>query len=334
MLREAYPGAIYYYMSRPYRVQQFKYREGEILVKPERYWTTEPIAQTMVFPSFQAGLLKLWVTADQRGFLAESSLQVSERVMGFKEKRGSAEPQSLYYEPGSPYYQRPVNNFFETTGVCWFFPDFTVTDEDAALLLREAFCSEFGIVERDVGVGMFKSRNLPTGPGEATGMCIYDAATGSLRLTEMLAEHFAEVVQVADKLADARGYISDRVHVTLSGLDNVVKDLVFVPIPKTQHFEPTQPHVAESKTEYATVIAPGERAVVMVDAPTEVTVVGYRYTPRGMMYDLGHSKLERWSVPASTVNPIYGRTKMLRVNLVTGEEETLGYYAEPPDKSE
>ena len=332
MLREAYPGAIYYYMARPYRAQQFTYRDGEVLVRRERYWTTEPIAQTMVFPNFQGGLLKLWGTKNRRGFLAEASLQVSDRVLGFREKRGSAQPQSHLYGPGSPYYQRPLNNFFETTGVCWFFPDLPAIDEDTALLLREAFCLEFGIVERDIGVGTFISRTSPIGLDEAAGQCIYDAAAGSLRLTQMLAEHFGQVVDIALKLASARDDTPERVRTTLSNLADAVKELFCGP--EEQAFVLAQPLASESKDEWAVVIAPGEKAVVMVDTPKEATVVTYRYTPKGIMYDLEHPVLQRWSVPANGVRPIYGETKMLRVNLVTNEAEPLGYYSEPSDKGE
>jgi len=331
MLREAYPGAIYYYMARPYRVQQFMYRAGEVLVRRERYWTTEPISQTMVFPNLQGGVLKLWVTEDRKGFLAEASLQVSDRVSGFREKRGSAQPESHLYGPGSPYYQRPLNNFFETTGVCWFFPDLA-SDEDMALLLREAFCSEFGIVERDIGVGTFISRTSPIGLSEAAGYCIYDATAGSLRLTQMLAEHFGEVVDTALKLANARDDTPERVQTNLSYLADATKELVYVS--EEQRRVPSFSRVSESQGDRTVVIAPGEKAIVMVDTPKEVTVLTYRYTPKGIMYDLEHPVLQRWSVPANQVKPIYGETKMLRVNLVTNEAESLGHYSELLGKGE
>lgn len=86
-LREAYPGAVYYYMARPYRVRTFDYRRGRIEVSPERQYTTQPIAQTTVFPRLADGILALWTSPT--GFMAEVDLQVSERVLGFWERRGS-----------------------------------------------------------------------------------------------------------------------------------------------------------------------------------------------------------------------------------------------------
>lgn len=53
----------------------------------------------------------------------------------------------------------------------------------------------------------------------------------------------------------------------------------------------------------------------------EVHVKGYRYTPHGMMYDLEPPAPDgKWLVLASLVTPIFGRTRMMRVNLYTGEK--------------
>ncbi len=120
VLREAYPGAIYYYMGRPYRVNRFKYRQGEIYVYREKRWTTRPKSMTKVFPSFDGGILQLF--RSDEGFVAESELQVSERVTGFTEQRGSTKSE-YEYGPGSDFYQKELNRFFETTGVCWYFSE-------------------------------------------------------------------------------------------------------------------------------------------------------------------------------------------------------------------
>ena len=57
MLREAYPGAIYYYMARPYRIYRMDMRDGYLSARRERYWTTRPNSNTMVFPQFNGGVL-------------------------------------------------------------------------------------------------------------------------------------------------------------------------------------------------------------------------------------------------------------------------------------
>ncbi len=128
-LREAYPGAIYFYLARAYRIYRFEYKNGEIMARREKRWTTRPLSQTMVFPRFQGGTFSLF--ASKNGFLAEAELQVSERVTGFIEQRG-AQKEEYRYGPGSPYYQRDITRFFATTGVCWYFHNKSVCSEAIA----------------------------------------------------------------------------------------------------------------------------------------------------------------------------------------------------------
>ena len=158
VLREAYPGAVYLYMARAYRVVQFNFNSGEIVVKRERRYSTRPLLQNKVFPKFQGGLLNYLHSDDS--FVVESQLQVSERVMGFTEQRGRNKAVHEY-GPLSYYSQRPINRFFETTGVCWAFSDPAIMNEAVARAILEAFCSLCGIQARDVSVGIFHSNTSP-----------------------------------------------------------------------------------------------------------------------------------------------------------------------------
>jgi len=81
VIREAYPGAVYYYMGRPYRVSKLDYTRGEAHARREKHFTTKPIIQAMVFPEFAGRILSLW--RSPKGFMAEVNLQVRERVTGF-----------------------------------------------------------------------------------------------------------------------------------------------------------------------------------------------------------------------------------------------------------
>ena len=326
MLREAYPGAIYYYMARPYRVQQFKYNEGKILARGARYWTTEPISQTMVFPDIPGGLLALWTTQNGRGFVAESRMQVSDRVTGFREKHGGGKPEQHIYGPGSPYYQHPLTNLFQTTGVCWFFPDCGACDEGTALQLREAFCSEFGIVERDVGVGLFTCKTSPGQSNESTGYCLYDVAAGSLRLTQVFGMHFERVVAIAEGLAQALADTPPLIRANLASIASSANGLVRQPLDAKHVPEPTLGEVSQDGGYEAVVVEPGQKVLARVTPPREVTVLGHRYTPAGLWYDLEDPNLDRWGVPAHNLQPIYGQTRMIRVNLMTGDVSPYGYY--------
>ncbi len=322
VLREAYPGGIYYYMARPYRVRQLNYRSGEIIVAKERYWTTDPVSQAMVFPNFQAGLLQLWATPSGDGFVAETALQVSERVLGFREKRGSAAPETHTYGPGSRYYQRPLNNFFETTGVCWHFSTIARLDDDALLFFKDVFCKEAGILDRDVGSGYYSSRTSPVILDKITDCCIYDGAPGSQRMTQVLAEKFSEMAQVAADLAATMDEVPEQVQQSLAMLAEAAKTLT---LRRLEEVAAAGVPLGVPEDDWATVIKPGEKATLMINSPQEVTVLDYRYTPKGLMYNLEHPDC-RWMVPADTIRPIYGVTQMLSVNLITGETRPLGCF--------
>jgi DEAD/DEAH box helicase domain-containing protein len=311
-LHEAFPGAVYYYIARPYRVLRLDAHRSEIRTRPERWYTTTPLSQTRVFPRF-AGTHYLQLS--EHGFVAEVGMQVSERLIGFIERRGNVREQHEY-RPGSQYSQKPLTRFFETTGVCWSFSLMPRISENAGQKLLEAFALKFGVQERDLGVGVFSAKPSPLGPDQIQGICIYDTTAGSLRLTQRLAEHFAETVEYAsESLIDDQ---NTELFVQLAALARMAASL--------QGAEPVVDVDVESADEdWVIVIAPGETAILGNASGTqEVEVVDFRYTPRGIIYDLKHRAQEvRWSVPAETVQPIYGETRLVRFNLMTGERVDL-----------
>jgi hypothetical protein len=78
MLREAYPGAIYYYMGRPYRITRVYPRDGQLSAIRSKSWVTKPLANTMVFPRFGEAMIGLSGKPD--AFVVHGELQVSEKV--------------------------------------------------------------------------------------------------------------------------------------------------------------------------------------------------------------------------------------------------------------
>jgi len=312
-LREAYPGAIYYYMAKPYRVVRFDYREGKIRVRPDRYCSTQPLAQTMVFPQFGRGLLSL--RRSEHSFVAETTMQVSERVTGFVENRGGRKT-TYEYDGRSPYYHRPLNRFFQTTGVCWRFPRLESPAGDLATTILHAFCEEFGVQERDIGVGMFHSEQSPLGTGKCQGMCIFDATYGSLRLTQQLAENFPSVVTKLHKVLEQIEPGSDMLR-DLQTMQNALGKMELV---RVGH--PVEPQAGSGIDEWVEVVAPGEQAMFLSESGTRpVNILGYRYTPQGLVYDLEPPhKGARHYISAEAVEPIYGRTRTIWVNLTTGDE--------------
>lgn len=314
-LREAYPGAIYYYLSRPYRVIRWHHGNGTISAQRSPSYTTSPTTQTMVFPGFDRQMFSY--LSSSQGFLAEVEVQVSERVLGFTERRGRNRT-SYAYGPGSPYSQRELRRFFETTGVCWYFDDRAGMSEAVVERLLQVFSGEYGVQERDLGHGLFHTNSGPGARGRIQGVCIYDATEGSLRLTQLLADNFATVV---DGALTAFDDLSNEEAEELGILQQRVRDLAPSALP-------TDSALGQVGSEdWRVVVAPGEKAMChLADRVEEVTVLDCQYTPSGVVYLLQHPdpSITKWRVPAGQIQPIYGTTRLQRRNFVTDEVEPVG----------
>jgi DEAD/DEAH box helicase domain-containing protein len=311
-LREAYPGGIYYYMARPCRVISFGYKTGEIRVKGEKQWTTTPNARVMVFPKYPKGVLSWFATAQDS--IIETELQVSELVTGFTEQRGPNKDTHVY-DQTSPYCQRSLNRFFRTTGVCLHLSKLNLSANTLRIFL-EAFCGEFGVQDRDVGIGDFHTKVNPAGvPETQRGPCIFDATNGSLRLTRQLAANFPVVARAAADLAERRGDLAARTQ--LDALFRIAQLLKA----RSLHAEPADLFRTESDG-WLEVICPGEKGVYAGDGgkKEEVEVKGVRYTPNGAVYDINiETPNLKQFLGIQSVQPIFGQTKTYFWNPTTGE---------------
>ena len=78
--------------------------------------------------------------------------------------------------------------------------------------------------------------------------------------------------------------------------------------------------VPPAENDWVTVICPGEKGMYIDGNNEEVKVLGYRFTPNGMVYQLEPSgKLTSWIVKIASVVPLYGVTKVEMYNINTGE---------------
>jgi DEAD/DEAH box helicase domain-containing protein len=311
-LREAYPGAIYYYMARPYRIERVHYRKGEIYAQKSKRWTTRPTQHTIVFPKIPGG--ELWSRRSDAGFVCETALQVSERVTGFVEQRGNNKT-SHQYGPDSPYSRKPLVRFFETTGVCWYFGDKALHSEAIGSALLEAFCVTCSVQERDVGMSTFSLKTSQFWPSAVSGTCIFDSVHGSLRLTQQLALRFHEIAEAAIELVRTRD--ADEL------LANQLAAL-------REQFARTQPAVASandgegtSQDDWIQVIADNQPAILSETAD-DVFVLGRFFGPQGLMYELRPARPGvLWRVKSALVRPINGETEMVWINSVSGEKREV-----------
>jgi DEAD/DEAH box helicase domain-containing protein len=87
VMREAYPGAVYYYTTIPYRVTAVYHRTRQVHVRPERRYTTKPqMMPIRVFPNFSEKVFE--ARRYGQAVLIECHVQVREVVTGVIEKRG------------------------------------------------------------------------------------------------------------------------------------------------------------------------------------------------------------------------------------------------------
>jgi hypothetical protein len=290
------------------------HREGQILVQPERPLTTKPNLFTRTFPDFGPGLL--WLERFPDGFLAETTLQVNERVTGFREKRGSTET-PYAYGPGSTFSQQAMNRFIQTTGVCWHLGTPAAVSDRVGHAILSAFAGLEGIQPRDLGVGRFSSPSGPGRPGPVSGVCIFDNANGSLRLTERLPRAFRRVVAAA--LVTARHQGDAELAEALLLLERETEAGIVVP-PDSRPLPMGDADVAPDG-QWTRVFAPGSSAMHLTDAGAEeVTIREMHYTPAGLQYLLDHpAPTVRWMVGADRLQPIHGVSVHNLYNMMTGE---------------
>jgi hypothetical protein len=123
-----------------------------------------------------------------------------------------------------------------------------------ATLIQKAFCIKFGVQERDLGVGLFYTKQAPSDLGTCHGACVFDSTNGSLRLTQRLAERLSEVLDLAIETAEHQ---ADAVTVgLLHSFARVYSELR--PAVATTAFSPSSVSGAQAQDgDWVTVIAPG-----------------------------------------------------------------------------
>ncbi len=206
LMREAYPGAVYYYTTKPYRVCRVKVRERRVEVRRERHYITRPEKPpVMVFPNLTSG--NIYQSYQYGGLIAaECNLQIRESITGFREKRGPQESrysypldQSLGFFFDQPRFTR---NVF-TTGVVLSHPALNAPNtqiETIAELLFEIFLMVIPFERRDIhfAVGRHRIKCGPIKQGDRF-ICVYDQTYGSLRLSSRMLDRpvFHEIIKKA-----------------------------------------------------------------------------------------------------------------------------------------
>lgn len=316
VLREAFPGALYRYMGRPYRVWSLRHGQGKIIAKRVHLrGITRPISQTMVFPQFADEMF--YLAKSQSAFICESKIQVSSRLVGFMEQYGSNKIE-VRYELGCPYAQKALTNYYDTTGVCFFFPDEDLQREALGRYIAGACCRICAVRDRDIAVGRFISSNIsPMGQGQIKGFAVFDTTVGSLRLTRQIPARLGEILQEGIRIAKDEG--ANKVAADLELMKEHIAEL------REQEVGTLANTVFESGSDdgWVTVVSPNQNAIChdgVSHIHEEVLVLGYLFTPQGITYKLRHPKDGvQWQVAANMIHPVNGVTQCEQYNVNSGE---------------
>lgn len=315
VLREGYPGAIYRYLAKPYRVNRIMHGAGQISVRATRTIArTTAKTQKAVFPSFPDPYVLL---KSDSAFVCESNIQVSERVVGFRETIGRRLIRDENYGTDSSYSQTPLNRFLHTTGVTFSFPEEIMRDH-VGRYVCDAFCAICQIREGDVGWGSFFGNSSPLGAGRPVrGFSIYDSAFGSMRLTKQIPLRLEEIFDEAGRLAEK----NDAPAIARSILE-MKKEIPLLHEASGQSEYPEESPEGSDENEWVRVVAPGELALLhdgVTHIYEDVRVLSFAYSPKGIIYNLEPKRAGvRWTVPWNIVIPS-ADTKMLHYSINTGE---------------
>jgi len=337
LMREAYPGAVYYYMTKPYRVYRVRTYSRLVEVRHEKRYTTKPLMlPTLVFPNFTSG--NVYKSQKYGDLIAvECNLQIREAIVGFKERRGPNESTVNYpLDPSLGCYfdqSRFTRNYF-TTGVVLTHPIFNrpkVRCDVIANLLFEAFLMVIPFERRDIHFANDKHRVKSGTINEGDRfVCIYDQTYGSLRLSSRMLEEqtLKRVVGKAVELAQHDENLDISLE-TMEALEQVLVSLSESPVDIS--FGPGDGY--KKKTDqFVKVIMPGSKGLDIKKDNEEFFVEGVFFSPsfKGLAYRGKHlsEKTSRFndmvvSIPADSLKEIPGETKFGLYNLETGELKEL-----------
>lgn len=341
LMREAYPGAVYYYTTRPYRVYRVSTHRRLVEVRGEKKYTTKPQKMpTLVFPNLASGNVFLCKMYGDLA-IAECNLQIREAILGFKERKGPNETSYDYpldYQLTGIYFDQPrfTRNFF-TTGVVISHPSLNnpnTKTEAVVGLLYEAFLMVIPFERRDIQFAADKHRILQ-GPFNVDDrfLCIYDQTYGSLRLSGRIMEEdiMFQLVKKLESLIDLgrKDGTLEKKSITLKALESIAKSLSLVPT--AYSFTPvTAPY--SGKSNIIKVLKPGTKGLDITKDNEEFYIEKVFYSPvmQGIGYRGKHISEDNRrhegvaiSVPYKSLIEIPGESEYCLYDLETGEISNL-----------
>lgn len=290
VMREAYPGALYYYQTESFRVLKVHVRKRLIEVRREKKYTTKPtILPVMIFPNFTSDNIYESIKYGNLIFI-EANLQIREAISGFKERRGRNEDSVGYplknYE--SVYYE--MNRFsrtYFTSGIVFIHPSLSRKSVKCSVLaeiIYESFLLTSPFEKQDISFGEDKHRKERGDyiKENERFIAIFDQTYGSLRLTNRLMHQ--EIIRnvLTNALDIARNDESfDVDEGTLYALEEIIECLSE---PK-QAFTLYADKEDTSQEQLVKIILPGSKGLDVTHFNEEFLIESVFYHPtNGLMY--------------------------------------------------
>ena len=329
LMREAYPGAVYYYTTKAYRVNKVNIRSRDVQVRHEKHYTTSPIQlPTMIFPNLTSGNI---FQAKSFGKISciECNLQVREAIAGYTEKRGPNKVTVQYptdSKASGVFFdqQRFSRNFF-TTGIILTHSSLErkkVETELICSILFEAFLMIVPFERRDINYAVDKHRLDRDQFGiskDSKFLAIYDQTYGSLRLTSRLlvADTLGATIAKAIEICSL-GQVTSANKETIAALQSLLADATSKPTEFAVHAEEER----KSDQNLIRVLMPQSRGLAIQNGNKEFLV-------EGVFFDIKSQRLcyrgkyvdQQYNNPTTKVIlPIEGLVD------VPGES-SIGYYS-------
>lgn len=335
VMREAYPGAIYYYTTIPYRVYQVLPRSKVIRVRRERYYTTRTLVlPSAVFPNLTPGNVHKAIRFGDL-IMIEANLQIKESVCGFKERRGSTEITERYplsTSTGIKALQEFFSRNYFTTGVIMVHPALAlpgVNVEELAQLIYECFLMEIPFERQDINCSAGKLR-ITRGPlKEGTRfIALYDQTYGSLRLSGRLLETgvLGKVLNKAEELVREDALFVNLTEETVKVLQTMERT---VQEAFAEQLDLAAVEDASQKEAYpgqrVQIILPKSVGLDQLNGNLEFVVDGVFYSPRegGLRYRGRHvddvDPDVKITIPVENLIPIPGESRFGWYDMETGE---------------
>lgn len=338
VMREAYPGAIYYYQTQTFRIFRLNAYKHLIEVRPEKKYTTKPtLLPTLIFPNLSEGNV---IQCRQYGdlTLVECNLQIRESIVGFIETRGRNELDISYPLDKSLglYFDIPrfTRNYF-TTGVIINHPLLScgVKCQILSEVIYEAFFMVVPFERQDISYGSDKHRADREEFRKGNKfLSIFDQTYGSLRLTSRFLDHnviekaFMFAIDIAENDPRFSSYQEEinALKNIKAELTNPVKDILLVKKDQVQGDETNKVVILPESVGLDT--RGGRNEEFFIESIFYSPTYGLSYKGRHLSETSKRMTTETWKasvpiiiVPVESLREIPGESKMGLYNLETGD---------------